>query len=296
MSDNYLISAKEHYLSIEVVDAFAHYLADFLSTRAFASPYLTENLRPKTHYCFVSIQDAYEQFMMEPKNVELETRADQFREPIREALLARDDEKLNELINALYEERLQKRNNEWLLGIDLTVSDLIGYGYEQFKSESPEYHLFGIKHGPRMTSNLSRIYSLLIDDFLTYESRVVATLCYFVREFCLEKGIKLPAELQFYRLQGWGKDKKVNERNASWGDNIFPSLDAVKKQPKRESEFAKSNSLASWVCSRAIEIALQRPEAQWLAGDRPLRKLQSAFFMMGARLPSYRESDQSQAD
>lgn len=200
------------------------------------------------------------------------------------------------MINALYEERLQKRNNEWLLGIDLTVSDLIGYGYEQFKSESPEYHLFGIKHGPRMTSNLSRIYSLLIDDFLTYESRVVATLCYFVREFCLEKGIKLPAELQFYRLQGWGKDKKVNERNASWGDNIFPSLDAVKKQPKRESEFAKSNSLASWVCSRAIEIALQRPEAQWLAGDRPLRKLQSAFFMMGARLPSYRESDQSQVD
>lgn len=176
------------------------------------------------------------------------------------------------------------------------MSDLIGYGYEQFKSESPEYHLFGIKHGPRMTSNLSRIYSLLIDDFLTYESRVVATLCYFVREFCLEKGIKLPAELQFYRLQGWGKDKKVNERNASWGDNIFPSLDAVKKQPKRESEFAKSNSLASWVCSRAIEIALQRPEAQWLAGDRPLRKLQSAFFMMGARLPSYRESDQSQVD
>ena len=79
-------------------------------------------------------------------------------------------------------------------------------------------------------------------------------------------------------------------------DNIFPSLDAVKKQPKRESEFAKSNSLASWVCSRAIEIALQRPEAQWLAGDRPLRKLQSAFFMMGARLPSYRESDQSQVD
>lgn len=289
MSSQYLISAKEYYLSIDVVDAFALFLADYLSTRVFDSPYLTENLRPKTHYCFVSIQDAYEQFMMEQKNIDLEARADQYREPIREAFLAHDDERLYELINALYDERLQKRNNEWLLGVDLSVSDLIGYGYEQFKSESPDYRLFGVKHGPRMTSNLSRIYSLLIDDFLAYESRVVATLCYFVREFCLEKGIKLPAELQFYRLQGWGKDKKVNERNASWGDNIFPSLDAVKKQPKRESEFAKSNSLASWVCMRAIEIALERPEGQWLKGDRPLRKLQAAFFMMGARLPSYQD-------
>lgn len=289
MSSQYLISAKEYYLSIDVVDAFSHFLADYLSARAFESPYLTENLRPKTYYCFVSIQDAYEQFMMEQKNIDLEARADQYREPIREAFLAHDDERLYELINALYDERLQKRNNEWLLGVDLSVSDLIGYGYEQFKSESPDYRLFGVKHGPRMTSNLSRIYSLLIDDFLTYESRVVATLCYFIREFCLEKGIKLPEELQFYRLQGWGKDKKVNERNASWGDNIFPSLDAVKKQPKRESEFAKSNCLASWVCMRAIEIALERPEGQWLKGDRPLRKLQAAFFMMGARLPSYQD-------
>ena len=64
MSESYpLISAREHYLSIPVIENFCRYLACYLNGRTFAPAYTTETLRPKVHYCFVNLEDAYEQYM-----------------------------------------------------------------------------------------------------------------------------------------------------------------------------------------------------------------------------------------
>ena len=52
MSESYsLISAREHYLSIPVIENFCRYLACYLNGRTFDPAYTTETLRPKVHYC-----------------------------------------------------------------------------------------------------------------------------------------------------------------------------------------------------------------------------------------------------
>lgn len=81
-----------------------------------------------------------------------------------------------------------------------------------------------------MSSFLSRLYSILLPDSITYDSRVAATMGLFIREFCVLHKINLPEELCLIRLQGWGKDKKENGRNAGWGTNEFPSIDKIKKR------------------------------------------------------------------
>ena len=99
MSESYsLISAREHYLSIPVIENFCRYLACYLNGRTFDPAYTTETLRPKVHYCFVNLEDAYEQYMQEPHNATLIERSEEMRPLMLEALKANDSVKLHQLI------------------------------------------------------------------------------------------------------------------------------------------------------------------------------------------------------
>ena len=52
-----------------------------------------------------------------------------------------------------------------------------------------------------MSSGFTKIYSLIVRDFVIYDSRVGAALCYLVRKFCQESGLDMtPEELKF----SWG--------------------------------------------------------------------------------------------
>lgn len=109
-----------------------------------------------------------------------------------------------------------------------------------------------------------------------------------VRSFCIEKGMDLPPDLQFGRIQGWGKDKKDNGRNASWGMNEFPSIDRIKKQPKRESTYARNNILATWLVVEAVRLAKERMKDVpdfWLHTPEAMRRVEAALFMVGAEVP-----------
>lgn len=49
----------------------------------------------------------------------------------------------------------------------------------------------------KMNSGFSKIYSLLVDDFIMYDSRVAAALCLLVRRFCEAKGLnEVPGSLK----------------------------------------------------------------------------------------------------
>ncbi len=92
--------------------------------------------------------------------------------------------------------------------------------------------------------------------------------------------------------RGGGKDKKENGRNASWGNNNFPPIDKIKKRPLKERSYAKSNITASWLVNESIRLArLSQSCPDWIKSDHALRNVEASLYMMGARLPVYREGE-----
>ena len=290
MSESYsLISAKDHYLSQPVVGTFTSYLADYLEGRVFDPPYLTQTYRPKAQYCFTSLEDAWEQYIQELPNHDFQKRIVECEAPMLDAVKKHDDDAFIECVKTLFgADSLVLNSNLPTLLATKNLCEFTEYACMQLREDSPDETTFGRVFGPRMSSFHSRIYATLVPDFLTYESRVCAALCYFIREFCLQKHIDLPKELELGSLQGWGKTKKDPTRNASWRQNVFPRLDTIKKRPMRERTFAHSNILASWLVMDAINKA---KGASWLKGSHPIRKVEAALFMLGAELPALEKSE-----
>ena len=65
LDTNGLISARDHYQQKPVVEGFCRYLAQYLKGKLFNPVYTTETYRPKAFYCIASLEDGYEQYLME---------------------------------------------------------------------------------------------------------------------------------------------------------------------------------------------------------------------------------------
>ena len=235
-----LISAREHYLTQLEVEGFTDFLSDFISGRAFDPPYLTQTYRPKVQYCFTSVQDAWEQYIQEVPNRDFQRRLLEYESALKDALQKRDDLAFFEVVKSIFDENslLFRSNKDALLAMK-DLCEGVAFVVRQFSDDSPDENAFGRVYGPRMTGFFSRIYATLIPDFLTYDSRIAAGLCYFVREYCLANHIDLPGNLQLGSLHGWGKNKKDVGRNASWGQNVFPALDTIKKAADERTYFCQ---------------------------------------------------------
>ncbi|MXY45109.1 MAG: hypothetical protein F4Y50_13825 [Dehalococcoidia bacterium] len=124
-----------------------------------------------------------------------------------------------------------------------------------------------------MNSGFSKIYSLLIDGFPIYDSRVACTLASLVRLFCEETGrTEVPEHLGF-RLPPSYSGKA---RDPSLGSLIFRRIST----PGR---YAQSNLMAAWLLD---SLAATSPFSRESA---PLHAIQSAMFMVGFRV--YREPE-----
>ena len=117
-----------------------------------------------------------------------------------------------------------------------------------------------------MTSGFSKIYSLLVDGFPIYDSRVGCALASLVRLFCEETGrTAVPAQLRFALPPSQGRVR----RDPSSGPLVSPWI----WSPGR---YAHSNVMAAWL----LDALAATPPFSELGGDR-LRAIQSAMFMIG---------------
>ena len=193
-----LIPAREHFLSLPEVSAFADYLADYIAGRSFDPPYLTQTYRPKAEYCFVSFEDAWDQYIQEESNRRFEDDLLTYENALKEAVKARKDDEFIELTKKIFAARhLVLRSNINKIAEVKNLTDKIDCGCREFASDSPNWDIFGRVYGPAMSSFYSRIYATLIPDFITYESRVSAALCYLIREYSLFCGMDLPKSLNW---------------------------------------------------------------------------------------------------
>lgn len=126
---------------------------------------------------------------------------------------------------------------------------------------NPEEEIF-------MNSGFTKIYSLYIDDFIIYDSRVGAALCYMVKLYCEEQKLKeLPVPLKF--AYGNSRNPKVN-RNPNNDTYKFSLLDQGKIH-------IECNMKANWL--------LKEVQNAPICEFKDLRSLEAALFMIGYDIP-----------
>ncbi|HGW3656260.1 TPA: hypothetical protein ACNH47_001663 [Pseudomonas aeruginosa] len=137
---------------------------------------------------------------------------------------------------------------------------------------------------PRFNAGMTKVYSLICESLVIYDSRVAAALGWIVVKYCQAVGLQqVPEELRF----PWAPAKSTpgtsnpKQRNPSAGALTFPTL-------RSGAHHAQWNLKASWL----LEAVLSSPQAQSSEfvtsipqGER-LRALEAALFMIGYDLAS----------
>ena len=123
-----------------------------------------------------------------------------------------------------------------------------------------------------MNSGFTKIYSLYINDFIIYDSRVGAALCYLVKLYCIEqKQGGVPSSLKF--AYGDARNPEVN-RNPNSDIYKFSKLD-------RGKIHIECNLKANWLLKEVLNF----PECQF----KDMRSLEAALFMIGYAIPKEQE-------
>ena len=120
-----------------------------------------------------------------------------------------------------------------------------------------------------MNSGFSKIYSLMLEEFPIYDSRVACTLASLVRMHCEEVGLDaVPATLAF----GIPASRGSVGRDPSTETLRFPRL-----WPGNPRGYARSNVMAAWLLR---PLSAEGPFGELLP-ERRILALQSALFMVG---------------
>ena len=125
-----------------------------------------------------------------------------------------------------------------------------------------------------MGAGYSKIYSLMLDDFPIYDSRIACSLTSLIRVYCRDQGLPgVPDLLVLCVLP----NASTLDRDPSDETYRFPIVHASQSMIKKD-EYASSNLRAAWLLRELVERA--DGKGGWPVGQE-LVALQSALFMVG---------------
>jgi len=132
----------------------------------------------------------------------------------------------------------------------------------------------GTPYTLRSNAGFTKIYSLLFNDFIIYDSRVAAALGMFVVRYSRYRNLlSVPAALRFCWMGGMSRELL---RDPSVGPWKFPSADHL--------QHIESNVRANWLLAACVNGSRfeQLIDANpYLFPVKPLRALEAALFMIG---------------
>jgi len=170
--------------------------------------------------------------------------------------------------------RAAEANKAWAEQQGNQLASLLHAGKKALESDDPDFTVFG---RVRMNAGYTKVFSLLADGIIIYDSRVGAALCWLVRCFLKAAGRAgpVPNELAFL----WAPGKSAQNRNPCGDGYHFGRL-------SDDMAWARANASASWL----LEAARKASGAAWCAGSDGLRNVECALFMLGYALPGGTES------
>ena len=135
--------------------------------------------------------------------------------------------------------------------------------------------LKGILPDLRFNAGLTKIYSLLMNDFVIYDSRVAAALAWLVQLWCREEGRSSPPkELRFACMRANEPRNVVQPKIRNPAPADFPYVNA------RAYVHAKWNVRANWILASAFDLTSATKGGR-TGPFNSLRKIEAALFTMG---------------
>lgn len=294
---------KDEYVNNEFVAQFIEWMSTKLDDETFAHAYTMR--RGNQPWSCESVFGAYQNYYWPhrgvaalgvPAGYTFESNAgalEALQKALTDALVAGDDKRACEIICALMAwGGVQAGNVSWLTANEDELASLIVAMRDALNAGNTQHPLLAAKD-LRFNSGMSKVYSLVCDEFVIYDSRVAAALGMAIVKFCIERKLEsVPAELQF----PWAPAKSApNAVNPPLRDPRRGQFDFLRLGSGRS--YAAWNLRASWLLSAVSKrlvggnsgFASIQPDA-----DR-LRALEAALFMIGYDL-NRRESGESNAE
>lgn len=131
----------------------------------------------------------------------------------------------------------------------------------------------------RFNAGMSKVYSLILDQFIIYDSRVAGALASFVCEWCGTANIPRPLAFGCMPAKEGPSATRHKRRNPS--TKFFPW---IYNQPHVHAHW---NLRATWVLAESLRLAKVKMRRNAFATSaNPLRALEAALFMWGYDLPA----------
>ncbi|HDS1683129.1 TPA: hypothetical protein QEM39_004741 [Pseudomonas putida] len=272
------------------VNAFIEWLAELLGSNKDVKHEYT-NRQTAKHWQFCNLHDAYEQYEWHHSgvphlNISAGSCADSNAAAL-EALAADlgaaacDDTMLRGTQATMSWGGVSARNNQWLeenrVGLAVMIEQ-VAQVLRQGNLDSPKFC-----SDLRFNAGMTKVYSLICENFIIYDSRVAAALGWLVMRYCSERKLTaLPEGLRF----PWAPAKEA--QNATAPKNRDPGNEHEFKFPRlrRGHHHALWNMRASWVLSEALAHPLAQGSRFHEGAGKPVRKLEMGLFMMGYDLGS----------
>lgn len=191
---------------------------------------------------------------------------------------AKDDTELAEWTAAVMEWGGVERNNEWIRnneeGLYRRVDELIKFintNNDDVKSwvQEAKYQ----DRGLRFNAGWTKVYSLMADKFVIYDSRVAAALAWLACVWAESKGIQLSENglLSFGCLKANESKNVANPKIRNPNSNVFRNIDS---NPISHLHW---NIRANWILDESFKNSSATPYEN-------LRELEAALFMLGYAL------------
>lgn len=268
---------KQDYLDQTHVSNFIKFVLSKEATNEFRHTYVS--LNPRLLWDFHSIYNAFEKYNWKGKDFKSTTELLQkLQHGLREAVA------IGQNAHSYCEEILKwggvlnKGNKNNINSVESFTSLENRLKDAQSRLNPNSYDLTDPTNDILISSGFSKIYSLLIDDFVIYDSRVAAALCLLVRKYSEECNLpSVPSELQFARTPARQANGHLGEiRNASQGCYTFPRI-YNNNNPQR---YIENNMKATWL----INSIAKHENSVFRDYPSPQRCLESALFMIGYKV------------
>lgn len=272
---------KTEYLSDPFAEKFIHWLSNNLDTGVTKHSYI--NSTQKKLWSCDSIFDAYQKYYWKfPAIPSYRINAGSTFEESKNALKVLQ----MSLINSIQKNQIEDvceatkavmawggvkyKNINWLENNKNSLPGILTEVKIALNGNSTDAYPINDKN-LRFNSGMTKIYSLICDKFIIYDSRVAAALGLFINKFCSESSLqKVPDSLAFPHMPAKGS----HCRNPSNKNFHFPIL-------RTGSHHAIWNLKASWLLDAILTHENSRNSGFNQMGEYKLRALESALFMIG---------------
>lgn len=174
-------------------------------------------------------------------------------------------------------------NNNYFNNTNSEILNLFKKAQNYFQSFQLESNYF--KNEIILNAGFSKIYSLLFEDFIIFDSRVSAAICFFIKKYLIEeKANIIPVSLEFQYTEGRaGKRRNPNELNS---EIVFKKIRTYKQidncRVKTYIDYQINNIKANWLLKKILKNS--ESKFNLIDSENRLRALEAAFFMIGYQI------------